>query len=545
MGSRRDWARVLLVAGAVTLLLATKPLYMDDSSYHHFAEQIAAHPLDPYGFEESWLQWPQPANEVLAPPVFLYAWGFAIRFLGSSPFVWKLATFPFQLALAGSLSFLLRRFAPRFAGTLLVFLVASPFLLPSANMMLDVPALSLELLAIALFLTACDRGRASLALLAGLVAGLAIETKYTGFAAPAVVLAAAFLARKRGLGLLAAGTAGLVFVLVEAAIASKYGESHFLANLRLSPPAGPLTRLALLGPLVALAGGVGPGIGLLGLVALGARGRGAAVAATAVAFGFALVATVPGSSPFLNPDARWLETSERVRDVVFGVLGAGTWAAVIGCALVSRRERRDEALFLVAWLAIEIAASLALSPFPAVRRLLGVLVAATFVCGRAASERAAPRGLVRAVAALGIALGLAFFTVDSFEAFSEKRLAESTAQRIRARDSGARIFFLAHWGFEFHAERSGMIPLVPDRSQLRRGDWLVLPDPLFKPVVELDHFESAFTLLWDDALPVRTRPAYYLGATPLERKAGPRLAVRVFRCTADTVPSSPPPLRPR
>ena len=49
-----------------------KPVLVDDPVYLHFARHIAQHPLDPYGFILLWYSAPQPAMEVLCPPVLPY-----------------------------------------------------------------------------------------------------------------------------------------------------------------------------------------------------------------------------------------------------------------------------------------------------------------------------------------------------------------------------------------------------------------------------------------------------------------------------------------
>ena len=86
---------------------------------------------------------------------------------------------------------MLRRFAPGVELPLTVMTVLSPAILPSINLMLDVPALALSLASVYLFLGACDRDSFGRAALAGFVAGLAMQTKYTGAVAPAVMLLAA------------------------------------------------------------------------------------------------------------------------------------------------------------------------------------------------------------------------------------------------------------------------------------------------------------------------------------------------------------------
>src|SRR5579883_915833 len=96
--ARRKWTPLfglLAVAGLCTLLNAAKPLHVDDTAYCANAHQIAAHPLDPYGFVVFWYDHPQPAGEVLAPPVLPYWWAAAVRLFGERPVLWKLWLLPF------------------------------------------------------------------------------------------------------------------------------------------------------------------------------------------------------------------------------------------------------------------------------------------------------------------------------------------------------------------------------------------------------------------------------------------------------------------
>src|SRR5207249_2894070 len=143
---------------------------------------------DPYGFSVFWYDRPYPANEVLAPPVLLYWWAAAVRLFGESPILWKLWFFPFSLLLVIALRSLFRRFARGLETPLVWMMVLAPSILPAFNLMLDVPALALSLAALALFFRAADRGSFSQATTAGVVAGVAMQTKYTAFLAPAVMV---------------------------------------------------------------------------------------------------------------------------------------------------------------------------------------------------------------------------------------------------------------------------------------------------------------------------------------------------------------------
>src|SRR5262245_56998066 len=222
---KRPGGALFLLAALATFLNAFKPLHIDDAAYYAYARQFASSPLDPYGFAVFWYQHPEPANTVLAPPVLPLWWSLALR-VTDEPVLWKLWLFPFCLCLAWSLHALARRFAGRLALPLTALTVLSPAFLPSLNLMLDVPAQALSLAALALFLDAAERSSLPRAALAGLVAGVAMQTKYTGFLAPAAMFLYALTHRRLRLWLLAVAAALAVFAAWEGFLAWRYGQSH-------------------------------------------------------------------------------------------------------------------------------------------------------------------------------------------------------------------------------------------------------------------------------------------------------------------------------
>jgi hypothetical protein len=94
---------VVAAALALTALDAAKPLVIDDTVYVAIARQILVRPLDPYGFELYWDQDPEPAFDVLAPPLLPYWIAGSMALFGDRPMLWKLWLFPFAWVLAGSL----------------------------------------------------------------------------------------------------------------------------------------------------------------------------------------------------------------------------------------------------------------------------------------------------------------------------------------------------------------------------------------------------------------------------------------------------------
>jgi hypothetical protein len=571
---------LVVLALLFTLLNAIKPLMIDDTAYYYYAVQAARQPLDPYGFEVFWYQHPEPAADVLAPPLLPYWWSLALRLFGERPFLWKLWLLPFSFLLVFALADLYRRFARGLETPLLWMTVLSPTFLPSFNLMLDVPALALSLTAVAVFLRACDRTSWALAVLAGLVAGLAMETKYTGFLAPGVMLLYALLVGKLRLGIAAAAVAGLVFGCWEGAMSLRYGESHLLHHLGESSwPAAVsgggrnpwpwlrqlaeqgrslLRKLHLFLPLFPILGGVAPAVAVLGMIALGAQRRAVAAVLGLVLGSYAVVAWVP--EPYAS-DVWTLGTGAKLftlNQAVFGILGmilGGVLLAVIrrlgrvrrggpGRAAGWRRYRRE--WFLVLWLGLEVAAYPALTPFPAVRRVLGILVVATLLTGRLAARTCrapAERRWVQGVALGGIVLGLGVYGVDLRDGWAEREAAEAAARVVRQHQPGETIWYVGHWGFQFYAEQAGMKPVVPGRSLLRAGDWLVLPDErIIRQEVDWDKDRLCpwgEPLVVQDLLPLRTVSCYYGGAAPVEHHEGPRRTVQVYRVMGDFVPRDP------
>ena len=211
-------------------------LVVDDAAYVKFAEQITSSPGDPYGFQILWRDRPEPANRLLAPPVVPYWIAAAKALFGGHPLAWKLWLFPFSFLLTAAAFRLSARLAPGRELLVVWMLVLAPGVLSGFNLMTDVPALALALLSLAVGVEAVHRERIDWAMAAGLVAALAMQTKYSSAGALAATALYALLHRRVLIAACVVVVAGLVFCGWEYFILLRYGESHLGQAL-----AGPVT----------------------------------------------------------------------------------------------------------------------------------------------------------------------------------------------------------------------------------------------------------------------------------------------------------------
>jgi hypothetical protein len=533
--------RLFALALLFTLLNAFKPLCIDDTLYHYHAEQIAQHPLDPYGFRIFQNDRPEPAIRALAPVLMQYWWAISIRVFGQHPFWWKVWLFPYALLLVFSLHSLLRRFAGRYEMILTWMVILSPVFLPSFNLMLDVPAAALILSAIVILLLASERESLWLAAAAGLVAGIAAQTKYNGLVAPAVMLLHAIIFKRFKLGMIAALIAGLFFVAWEGFIFLGAGRSHFLTQSQNYGSVHLMAKYVYLAwPIVTIMGAVAPFFTLLALIALGVEKKGILVATIAITLGFLLIAFGPEG---FQAGAKHITLA----GFIFSVFGIGFFVSLLFVIaritqisgklktyLEAWSEYRIE-WFLAGWWLLEIVAYFVLSPIPAVRRVLLLLVVSTLLVGRLLSQAPVARATLVQWAAFGsIVLGLLFYAVDFRDAYVEKAAIEKAKRTIASMPPADNTWYLGRWGLQFYGEQAGMKPVLPDESVFHPGDWLVTTDSVYSPEPVLAHLRryhlvavAEFAL--SDPFPLSTMLGYYNSGIPIHHQEGPRRRVKIYR----------------
>jgi hypothetical protein len=543
----RQFVHVLVVALLFTGLNAIKPLHMDDSAFYTYAVEFAKHPGTPYAFITG-SPYSMPANHLLAPPLLPSWWALGLTLLGDYEVLWKLWLFPFALLLAWGLWQLFRRVGPGVELPLLWLVMLSPGLLPSFNMMLEVPVLAFGVSALAVAMAASDRRSWGLAVLAGMLAGSAMQTKYTGIVTFGAMVVWWILSGAWRKGIVAVTVAVAVFVGWELWVVFPGGESHFLYHSRHRDTGDPRRLLQLVLPLWSLLGGIAPAAGLVGLTALGySRARFWWITAS-VAAAFIAIALVPASWAVFVRNPETHKPVVTLSNVVYGWLGLLCWSTIVATAYAlwkQRAEPRDATrdglarrvdLFLVLWLMLEVIGYFMLSPFPAVRRVLGVFIASSVLIARLAARTCHTPERFRMIsraAAVGVTLGLFMFVVDWREARAAQQAVAAVNRAPWKPAAGGTTWFFDWWGFAYYAERAGLRPLSLDRSPPGAGDLLVVPEHLAQsPVLRAGgtlKLQLLDAVAITDWLPLKTVPGYYGGRTPLEHKEGPRLQVFIYR----------------
>jgi hypothetical protein len=532
------WRFVIFAALVLTALNVVKPIHEDDPVYLCYAIEFSAHPFHPYGFEFG-SPYASSANNLLVPPVLPYWIGAGARLLGKHPILLKCWLFPIALLLAWAVDFHAARLAPSLRTPLFWLALLSPTLVPGFNLMLDLPVLALGLAALALAMRAVERSSWSLALLSGLITALAIQTKYTGIIACAAIVVWCAMRRDTTRGAFVAGLAIALAVGWELLILYTQGESHFVVHLQQRQGHVIQRCLHLLLPLVSHLAGLAPVAALLGLAALGWSPRNIVLIGLGMLATVMILALVPSQSPVLLVRGKPIVTPS---NLVYALLAIPVWTAVVGvCVHLARRRASDEPdrqldRFLLLWLALELASYFALSPFPAARRVLGLLLVFTLAAGRLAHLRGVKAQLVSKLALCGAAFSALFFVTDLFDARAEQKAAREVARRANLLADGGTFWNLTWGGLSYHTEHDGIRPLQINRHKPRPGDLLAVYD--IRELREvLEHtpevrLELLDTVLVDDGFPLRASPGYYSGRTPLENHREARICIRIYRITA-------------
>lgn len=457
---RREIALLALLTLVVTVPFLGKAFHIDDTFVLHISELILTDPLDPFAGQFDWFGhelsvWEATTN----PPLVSYYLAPFAWLSGYSETILHGAMVLFYALLAIGTFMLARRFT-KAPGWITAFVMLSPAVVVSGNVMRDIPGAALATLAAALYIRGVDAGDGRSKAAGAIAGGLAVLAKYSmGVLLPVLALYPVIRGRKwKDVGwLFLSGAVVLAWCLHTLLI---YGQVHpWYLFLERSADSGFVWEDKFQGAFLII------GSSLFLVPALlweaGRRRLWSCLAVVAVASGFVAV------------HGYFYYKGSMDGQFYLWVLLGGMLVAFTAWGSREDSESRD-ALFLFLWVAATFIFSVKLVPFQAVRHLILLLPPMLIILFRFLGQR---KGNVLPRTILGILLavqcGVAFLVQSADYEYAEAY--RDFAQTYVQPETDGSTWYVGHWGWKFYADRAGWRQLHRDGPAPRTGDFLVWP----------------------------------------------------------------------
>ncbi|MDQ2825301.1 MAG: glycosyltransferase family 39 protein [Verrucomicrobiota bacterium] len=459
----------LLLIGLTVAVLApflNKAFHIDDPLFLWMAQQIAKHPLDPYGFSVNWATFPEPMwRQMQNPPLCSYFIAAVASLIGwSEPALHFAFLFWAPLSILGTVA-IARRFCREAFTAALLILFAPVFLVSATNVMCDVTLLALWLWSIECWLAGLERKRWSFFALSGVLIAAATLTKYFGLAlVPLLAIYTLFQDWKNWQRLLFLLIPIAAVMAYEFWTKSKYGQGLFTYAMFYS-------RTVLAGSISSFAGQLLTGLAFAGGCFIAPLFYSRRVWWLALA----IIAVVFAAFYFLLPiHPDWQLGSNitlvRIEGALFAAIGVG----IIALAIVDLVQRRDaESLFLALWLIGTFVFAVFFNWSITARTFLPMIPCAALLVMRLVGETRqsffVTYGRVFAVAVVSLFVA----TADYRQANTAREAAEVFRQRFQ-RETGT-VWFQSHWGLQYYMQQWGAKPLNARDSEITSGDLMIVP----------------------------------------------------------------------
>ncbi|MFT3883854.1 MAG: hypothetical protein QM703_30010 [Gemmatales bacterium] len=257
----------------------------------------------------------------------------------------------------------------------------------------------------------------------------------------------------------------------------------------------------------------------------------------------AAMVSVPLLIMVLPEDVGGKHWIERAMFLLGGILFWGTLLLYVKRLDWRGTQPSDQAFpvdrFLLLWLVVELAGYFATTPFLAVRRIVGIYTASVFILGRVAyssERRSTPEPncgwIWKYVLVRNMLLALIYTGIDWLEANAVRQAVTLATLYMDQSGKAGQRWYVGHWGLQYHAESFGMQSIVPGKTVLHAGDWVIIPESGYdqqRMRTDVPDLELVHTISLEDALPLRTMPYFYWGSYPLVKSTKPRLQVMLYR----------------
>jgi len=473
---RRTLAAAIALALLAGVPFASKAFHIDDTLVLTISQQILREPLRPFHAEVNWRDDSAPiAQAADDPPLLSYYLAPFIRLFGASELWLHAAMVPFFIMLAAGTGLLGRWFWAG-EGWPMLFVMSSPVLLVSGNVMSEVPAAALATLGLALFVFGMDEERRGLCAWGAVLVGLAALTKYSAAALVPLLALYPLLRRKPRLA---------AWALVPVALFGLWCLQSWLSLGRPHPfvvfqqRAG-IWRSALdrLYPALTIAGSM---LLLPPVLAVAWMRRRAWLALPLLAA--VAAAAWCGVNHYFHGDPlawRGIPTLSW-QYYLWAMMGAALLAATVGGGLaaaawylVQREQGAAEWVFLVAWAAAPFLFGIFLTPLLSASHLLLALPPVVVLGMRLLTP---PRGRVRVALAIMLVVqaGVAALVAaaDYEQAEAGRAFARQGIRRYGA--PGQQVWFNGHWGWQHYALAAGARQYATHGEQPKPGDLILAP----------------------------------------------------------------------
>jgi hypothetical protein len=474
-------ACLLLLIVACLVPFAARPYFIDDPLFLRVAQQIQKHPADFFGFQMNWSTTERPMYQNLwNPPLTSYYIAFVGAIAGWSEVTMHLAfLLPALAAVWGIFSLAGLLGCDRALATAAAVFTPA-FLVSSLAIMSDVMMLALWVWTLVAFERGLQKNAPKLLMFSGILAGLALLTKFTSLALTPLLVAYGFARQRRaGLWLVAPLLPLLVAAGYEWYTHHLYGVGHIQLSLALNH-AQQVHR------------------GLLDELTTGLVFAGGSYVTCCFYAGRFLSKRVVIAAPlvfllccwlwphffrfadFLRPRGN-LNWGLTLQAGLFGTCGL----SLLALALADMWERRDAvSVLLLCWvLGIFVYASV-MYYMVNVRGLLPMCPAVGMLIARRIQGRRKqtpseqpgfgfePAALTAVVPAM--LLSVALVHADCNVANAERTVATNLCAKHQ--QEGRTIWFEGHWGFQYYMEQCGARALDQEHPSLGPSDLLAMPN---------------------------------------------------------------------
>jgi hypothetical protein len=469
---------LLLLTLACLVPFANKAFHIDDTLFLRAAQQIQQHPADFYGCTMNWFGTPQPMVQVFDnPPLTCYYIALVAAVTGWSEVALHLAfLLPALAAVWGTFS-LARQYCKRPVVAALVAILTPVFLISATTLMCDVMLLAFWVWALVWFEKGLQKNDWSAFLASGLLAGLAVWTKFTALAL-VPLLAAYGLTRQRrpGWWLIALVIPLLFTGGYEWVTHRLYGRGLLSGAAAYASETAKVFGVSLLGKetlgLIFLGGCFLPV--LLYLPSLWSR-RSILIGLVLLVCCALLLPSLAQLKPFLRRADGTLNWASLLQSALFTVAGIHL-LLLVGADFWHLRD--PTSLLLVLWVLGIFVFATALNWTINGRSLLPIVPAIGILVARRLDRQqpsTAPSGFWRTfwpALPAGI-LSLLLVTSD----YNLANTSRTAAAQLYARHHkpGNALWFEGHWGFQYYMEALGASAIDVNGASLVAGDIVVLP----------------------------------------------------------------------